>query len=116
MVCNRISTDVNACSRYWVFSEFVDGIMRSELETRLLHLNPTELLLQKNISSQTESIVKHLSGVSSTSSSCRIERIKKQLSNDAAHSFVTGFLSEEDNIGCEAMDYEDGDKPPTHSK
>jgi DNA mismatch repair ATPase MutS len=116
MVCNDITTDVDACSRDWVFSEFVDGIMRSELETRLLHLNPTELLLQKNLSSQTESIVKHLSGMSSTSSSCRIERIKKQLSNEAALSYVTGFLSEEDNIDHEAMDYEDGDKPPNHSK
>jgi DNA mismatch repair protein MSH3 len=36
--------------------------MRSELETRMLHLQPSELVLQKDMSKQTESLVKHLIG------------------------------------------------------
>lgn len=33
-----------------------------ELETRMLHLQPNELLLQKDLSPATDSIVKHLAG------------------------------------------------------
>lgn len=41
---------------------FEDGLMRAELETRMLHLQPSELLLQKDLSPKTESMVKHLAG------------------------------------------------------
>jgi DNA mismatch repair protein MSH3 len=43
-------------------TEFEDGLMRAELETRLLHIQPNELLLQKDLSPKTESMVKHLAG------------------------------------------------------
>lgn len=36
--------------------------MRSELETRMLHLQPSELILQKELSKQTESMVRFLVG------------------------------------------------------
>lgn len=45
-----------------ILTEFEDGLMRSELETRMLHLQPSELLLQQELSLKTESIVQHLVG------------------------------------------------------
>lgn len=36
--------------------------MRSELETRILHLQPSELVLQKDMTKQTESMVSFLVG------------------------------------------------------
>ena len=36
--------------------------MRAELETRLLHLQPSELLVQQDLSSKTTAIVKYLAG------------------------------------------------------
>ncbi|KAF9975236.1 Mismatch repair protein msh3 [Actinomortierella ambigua] len=45
-----------------VYDEFQDLYMRSELETRLLHLQPAELILpEKGLSPATENLVKHLS-------------------------------------------------------
>ncbi|KAF9166181.1 Mismatch repair protein msh3 [Actinomortierella ambigua] len=45
-----------------VYDEFQDMYMRSELETRLLHLQPAELILpEKGLSPATENLVKHLS-------------------------------------------------------
>ena len=41
-------------------AEFDDTLMRAELETRMLHLQPSELLLQKELSGKTESMVKYL--------------------------------------------------------
>lgn len=36
--------------------------MRAELETRMLHLQPSELLLQTDLSGKTEAMVKLLAG------------------------------------------------------
>lgn len=52
----------NRADAYVPISEFEDGLMRSELETRMLHLQPSELLLQKELSPKTESMVQHLVG------------------------------------------------------
>ncbi|GAA6022808.1 hypothetical protein JCM11491_006414 [Sporobolomyces phaffii] len=80
-----------------VWDEFEDGLMRSELETRLLHLQPSELLLQKDLSRPTESMVKHLAGQHNAGSpgfTCRIERIPKRPSSSTAISNVTEFYAE----------------------
>jgi hypothetical protein len=39
-------------------TEFEDGFMRSELETRLLHLGPSEVLLSPDASKPTQTLVK----------------------------------------------------------
>ncbi|GAA5830215.1 hypothetical protein JCM3766R1_002826 [Sporobolomyces carnicolor] len=80
-----------------VWDEFEDGLMRSELETRMLHLQPNELLLQKDLSPATESIVKHLAGrfnSGASGSTCRIERIPKRPTPSKATSAITEFYAE----------------------
>ena len=43
-----------------MFDEFEDGFMRNELETRLLHVQPTEIILPgERMSEMTEKIVRN---------------------------------------------------------
>lgn len=63
-----------------VYDTFLDTFMRSELETRLLHIEPSEILIpsNKNISQPTEKLLNHLSGQRSTcfgNESVRIEKM-----------------------------------------
>lgn len=44
-----------------VYDVFDDGYMRSELETRILHIEPCELLLPQSLSTATEKVIKHVS-------------------------------------------------------
>jgi len=52
-----------------VFDEFEDGFMRSEFETRLLHLQPCEILILGNLSKVTSKTISLLS--QNTSGMCR---------------------------------------------
>ena len=45
-----------------IYDEFEDGFMRSEIETRLLHIAPCELLIVGELSKATEKLVTHLAG------------------------------------------------------
>lgn len=45
-----------------MYDSFEDGYMRSELETRLLHIEPSELLLPHTLSKATEKVISHMSG------------------------------------------------------
>ncbi|MCJ1307939.1 Mismatch repair protein msh3 [Agyrium rufum] len=45
-----------------IYDQFEDGFMRSEIETRLLHLAPCELLVVGTLTKATEKLVQHLSG------------------------------------------------------
>ncbi|GAA6006379.1 mismatch repair protein MSH3 [Rhodotorula paludigena] len=79
-----------------VYDEFEDGLMRAELETRMLHLQPSELLLQTDLSGKTEAMVKllasqHNAGADDFSS--RIDRIGKRPSVSQATSTITEFYA-----------------------
>ncbi|KAI5479614.1 DNA mismatch repair protein MSH3 [Pseudohyphozyma bogoriensis] len=78
-----------------VYDDFEDGVMRSELETRMLHLQPRELILQKSLTKQTESMVSYLldQGTGTEGVACRIERIAKKLSVEQAQTQVADFYA-----------------------
>ncbi|KAI9782459.1 MAG: Mismatch repair protein msh3 [Geoglossum umbratile] len=44
-----------------IYDDFEDGFMRSEIETRLLHIAPCEFLIVGELSKTTEKLVQHLS-------------------------------------------------------
>ena len=46
-----------------VFDSFQDSASRSELETRILRLQPVELLLPAHLSEQTEALIHHATAV-----------------------------------------------------
>lgn len=81
-----------------LYDDFEDGFMRSEIETRLLHIAPSEFLLVGELSKATEKLVLHLSGSKTNvfGDKIRVERVAKQkLEAAQAHSYVSTFYAEQ---------------------
>ena len=79
-----------------IYDSFEDGFMRSELETRLLHISPCEFLLAGNMSKATEKLVNHLSGTKMNvfGDKVRVERVSKSKTAAAeSHSHVSNFYA-----------------------
>ncbi|KAI4222828.1 MAG: hypothetical protein L6R36_005860 [Xanthoria steineri] len=75
---------------------FEDGFMRSEIETRLLHIAPCEILIVGTLSKATEKLVQHLSGSKSNvfAEKVRVERVEKPKAMAAqAYSHVSNFYA-----------------------
>ncbi|KAH0611340.1 uncharacterized protein H6S33_010605 [Morchella sextelata] len=82
-----------------IYDEFDDGFTRSEIETRLLHIAPCELLVVGELTRATERIVTHLAG-STTSvfgDAVRIERLPRSKTKGtaiaAANAHVAAFYA-----------------------
>ncbi|KAG0048772.1 Mismatch repair protein msh3 [Gryganskiella cystojenkinii] len=83
-----------------IYDEFVDGHFRNELETRLLHIQPTELIIpMASMSKSTEKIIKSLSAsrrsvsLNSGQDDVRIERTDGFLKYDKAFTLVSEFYA-----------------------
>ncbi|KAI0817633.1 muts domain V-domain-containing protein [Xylaria sp. FL0064] len=79
-----------------IYDNFEDGFMRSEIETRLLHISPCEFLIVGELSRATEKLIQHLSGSSTNvfGDRSRVERVAKSKTIAAeAYSHVTQFYS-----------------------
>ncbi|KAG0259395.1 Mismatch repair protein msh3 [Mortierella polycephala] len=86
-----------------IYDEFLDGHFRNELETRLLHIQPTELIVpMERMSNATESLLKHLTTPSRRSAGSvpggqddvRIERTAGFVKYDKAFTTVSTFYSD----------------------
>ncbi|RAH62353.1 DNA mismatch repair protein Msh3 [Aspergillus piperis CBS 112811] len=79
-----------------VYDDFEDGFMRSEIETRLLHIAPCELLIVGELSKATEKLVQHLSGskLNVFGDKTRVERVPRSKTAAAeSHSHVSSFYA-----------------------
>ncbi|KAI1333187.1 muts domain V-domain-containing protein [Xylariaceae sp. FL0255] len=79
-----------------IYDSFEDGFMRSEIETRLLHISPCEFLIVGELSKGSEKLIQHLSGSSTNvfGDRSRVERVSKSKTIAAeAYSHVTQFYS-----------------------
>lgn len=80
-----------------IYDTFEDGFMRSEIETRLLHISPCEFLIVGDLSKATDKLIQHLSGSSTNvfGDRSRVERIPRT-STMATESFshVTKFYAD----------------------
>ena len=79
-----------------IYDDFEDGWMRSELETRLLHIAPCEFLIVGEPSKATEKLVQHLSGSKTNvfGDKARVERVEKPKTMAAqAYSHITSFYA-----------------------
>ena len=79
-----------------IFDEFEDGFMRSEIETRLLHIAPCEILIVGELSKSTEKMVQHLSSSKTNvfGDRARVERVDKQKTMAAsAYNHVSNFYA-----------------------
>lgn len=80
-----------------IYDDFEDGFMRSEIETRLLHLAPSEFLIVGELSRATDKLVTHLAGskLNVFGDQSRLERVPKSKSMAAeAFSNVTKFYAD----------------------
>lgn len=80
-----------------IYDTFEDGFMRSEIETRLLHVAPCEFLIIGDLSRATDKLVMHLSGSKANvfGDKARVERVEKHKTTAAeSHSFVSSFYAE----------------------
>lgn len=80
-----------------IYDDFEDGFMRSEIETRLLHIAPCEYLIIGELSSATEKLIKHLSGSKSNvfGDQARVERVEKSKTMAAqAYSHISSFYAD----------------------
>ncbi|KAI0007490.1 muts domain V-domain-containing protein [Xylariaceae sp. FL0662B] len=79
-----------------IYDNFEDGFMRSEIETRILHISPCEFLIVGDLSKATNKIVQHLSGSATNvfGDRSRVERIPKSKTAAAeAYSHVAQFYA-----------------------
>ncbi|KAJ4296113.1 Mismatch repair protein msh3 [Collariella sp. IMI 366227] len=79
-----------------IYDDFEDGFMRREIETRLLHISPCEILIVGDLSKATDKLVQHLSGSSTNvfGDRSRVERIPKSKTMAVeASSHVTQFYA-----------------------
>ncbi|EXJ79195.1 DNA mismatch repair protein msh3 [Capronia epimyces CBS 606.96] len=79
-----------------VYDDFEDGFMRSEIETRLLHIAPCEFLIVGELSKATEKLVLHLSGSKTNvfGDKIRVERTPKLKTMAAqAHGHISTFYA-----------------------
>ncbi|OQO09001.1 hypothetical protein B0A48_05892 [Cryoendolithus antarcticus] len=80
-----------------IYDDFEDGWMRSELETRLLHIAPCEMLIVGEVSKATEKLVKHLSASKTNifGDNARVERVEKPKTMAAqSYGHITKFYAD----------------------
>lgn len=79
-----------------IYDDFEDGFMRSEIETRLLHIAPCEFLIVGELSKATEKLVQHLSGSKTNvfGDKIRVERVERAKTMAAqSYSHVSNFYA-----------------------
>ena len=80
-----------------IHDDFEDGFMRSEIETRLLHIAPCEVLIIGNLSKATDKLVQHLAGSKTNvfGDRVRVERVDKPKTMAAqAYNHVSNFYAD----------------------
>lgn len=80
-----------------IYDDFEDGWMRSELETRILHIAPMEYLIIGEVSKATDKLIKHLSASKTNifGDNARVERKDKPKTMAAqAYSHITKFYAD----------------------
>lgn len=79
-----------------IYDNFEDGFMRSEIETRLLHISPCEFLIVGELTKATDKLVQHLSGSSTNvfGDRSRVERVASAKTAAAeSYSHVSQFYA-----------------------
>ncbi|KAF8309367.1 hypothetical protein DL93DRAFT_2100103 [Clavulina sp. PMI_390] len=79
-----------------VYDEFQDTYMRTELETRLTHIRPCEMLLSGKLSALTRKMLKHFSTIPGREhEEVRMEDFPNQMNYTDAFDYITEFYNEQ---------------------
>jgi DNA mismatch repair protein MSH3 len=79
-----------------IYDDFEDGFMRSEIETRLLHIAPAEFLIVGDLSKATDKLIQHLSASKTNvfGDRSRVERVEKPKTMAAqSYSHISNFYA-----------------------
>ncbi|SPO28986.1 related to DNA mismatch repair protein [Ustilago trichophora] len=87
-----VSVEVN--TGHLTYDQFSDGHARSELETRIAHLAPAEVLVPPKLSKPTEKVISYLLG-SGAEGGVRIERMETKPDYNQAFQAVTRFYRDQ---------------------
>ena len=80
-----------------IYDDFEDGFMRSEIETRLLHIAPAEFLVVGDLSKATDKLIQHLSASKTNvfGDRSRVERVEKPKTMAAqAYGHISNFYAD----------------------
>jgi DNA mismatch repair protein MSH3 len=80
-----------------IYDDFEDGFMRSDIETRLLHIAPAEFLIVGNVSKATDKLIQHLSASKTNvfGDKARVERVEKpKTMASQAYSHISNFYAD----------------------
>ncbi|KAF1998009.1 DNA mismatch repair protein MSH3 [Amniculicola lignicola CBS 123094] len=80
-----------------IYDDFEDGFMRSDIETRLLHIAPAEFLIVGELSKATEKLIQHLSASKTNvfGDRSRVERVEKPKTMAAqSYSHISNFYAD----------------------
>ncbi|KAI0781314.1 muts domain V-domain-containing protein [Trametes elegans] len=93
-----------------VWDEFEDNHMRTELETRMVHTKPYELLLPaQKLSPTTEKMIRHFVEHSHTEHRMRIERFTKQMPYTDAFALLSSFYADKADYANASQSFNKGD-------
>ena len=90
-----------------IYDHFEDGFMRSEIETRLLHIAPCEFLIVGELSKTTDKLVQHLSSSSTHvfGDKVRVDRTERPKTIAAqAQSHVSNFYARRMKVSSQEED------------
>lgn len=87
-----VSVEVN--TGHLTYDQFSDGHARSELETRIAHLAPAEVLVPPKLSKPTEKVISYLLG-SGAEGGVRIEKMETKPDYNQAFQAVTRFYRDQ---------------------
>ncbi|KAI0071810.1 hypothetical protein K474DRAFT_1668569 [Panus rudis PR-1116 ss-1] len=92
-----------------VWDQFEDNHMRTELETRMVHTMPSELLLpEKGLSKPTEKMLKYFTTHSMAEHKTRIERFKHSMSYTEAFSYLSRFYTDKTKSSVASESFNSG--------
>jgi DNA mismatch repair protein MSH3 len=90
-----------------IYDDFEDGFLRSEIETRLLHIAPAEFLVVGPLSKASEKLIEHLSASKTNvfGDKARVERVEKPKTMAAqSYSHISNFYAEKMQLLQSASD------------
>ncbi|OBZ75370.1 DNA mismatch repair protein MSH3 [Grifola frondosa] len=92
-----------------VWDIFEDNHMRTELETRMVHTKPYELLLPEDkLSQPSEKMIKYFTEHTHMDHKVRIERLKKELSFTQAFSLLSKFYTDKTRSAVSSETFKSG--------
>ncbi|RXW20992.1 hypothetical protein EST38_g4863 [Candolleomyces aberdarensis] len=92
-----------------VWDDFQDTNMRIELETRLAHIQPSEILLPtQGLTPQTAKMLTEFSGSSATGEKIRNEHFNKPMEYTVAFDYVSEFFTDKKRSGAASESFRSG--------